>query len=147
MRIPSVLVAFGLAILPSCSQPAADTKTGSIQALLKIPHVDGNAMNPHIQKLASDEMEGRAPGGKGEELATSYIANFFKSIGLQTQFQAVPMVGITSIVSSLELVTKTGKKVLKYGNDFMGWSRHEEPTIKADAELVFCGYGVVAPEY
>src|SRR6476469_8017440 len=103
MRIPWVLVAFGLVMLPSCSQPAADTKTGSIQVLPKIPHVDGNAMKPHIQKLASDEMEGRAPGGKGEELATTYISDFFKSIGLKTQFQAVPMVGITSNVSPLRL--------------------------------------------
>jgi Zn-dependent M28 family amino/carboxypeptidase len=138
MRISSgiLLTAF---IAASCSQPRGADKSS--------PAIDGAAIKTHIQKLASDEMEGRAPGGKGEELATSYIADFFKSIGLKTQFQAVPMVGITSTVSSLELITKTGKKVLKYGNDFMAWSRHEEPAIKADAELVFCGYGVVAPEY
>src|SRR5262252_7639564 len=138
MRISTgiLLTAF---IAASCSRPRGADKSS--------PAIDGAAIKTYIQKLASDEMEGRAPGGKGEELATSYIADFFKSIGLKTQFQAVPMVGITSTVSSLELITKTGKKVLKYGNDFMAWSRHEEPTVKVAAELVFCGYGVVAPEY
>jgi Zn-dependent M28 family amino/carboxypeptidase len=138
MRIPTstLLIAF---LAASCSQPRGDDK--------RSPTIDGAAIRAHIQKLASDEMEGRAPGGKGEELTTNYIGDFFKSIGLRTQFQAVPMVGITSTVSELEFATSTGKKVLKYADDFVAWSWHEEPTIKADAELVFCGYGVVAPEY
>jgi Zn-dependent M28 family amino/carboxypeptidase len=145
MRIPWVVVAFGLAILTSCSQPAADTKTGSVP--LMIPHLDGNAMKPHIQKLASDEMEGRAPGGKGEELATAYIADFFKSIGLKTQFQSVPMVGITSSLSPMKLSGKSGTRTLKYGDEFMAWSKQDKGSISTNADLVFCGYGVVAPEY
>jgi len=107
--------------------------------------IDGDAVKSHIQKLASDEMEGRAPGGKGEELATAYIADFYKSIGLKTQFQAVPLVGITANVSPMKLSGKaTG--TLKFGDDYIAWSRHEEGT-NTDAELVFCGYGVTAPEY
>ena len=147
MRIPSILIAFSLAILPSCSQPVADTKTGSIGALLKIPHVDGNAMKLHIQKLASDQMEGRAPGGKGEELATTYISDFFKSIGLKTQFQSVPMVGITSSVSPMQLSGKGGTRNLKYGDEFMAWSKQDKDSVSTNADLIFCGYGVVAPEY
>jgi Zn-dependent M28 family amino/carboxypeptidase len=123
----------------SCSQPRTAEKSS-----LKI---DGSAIKAHIEKLASDEMEGRAPGGKGEELATSYISNFYKSIGLKAQFQTVPFVGITSTVSPLEFTTKTGKKALKYGDDFVAWSRRQQGGIGANAELIFCGYGVVAPEY
>ena len=109
--------------------------------------IDGDAIKAHIQKLASDEMQGRAPGGTGEELATTYINDFYHSIGLKTQFQPVPMVGITSTASRVELTGQSGKKTLKYGDDFVVWSKQEKDSISASAELVFCGYGVVAPEY
>jgi len=102
-------------------------------------------MKNHIQRLASDEMEGRAPGGKGEALATTYIAEFYKSIGLKTQFQAVPLVGITPTVSPMTLSGRTDAS-LAFGPDFVAWSRQEGGG-SVKAELVFCGYGVVAPEY
>src|SRR5262249_17327364 len=73
--------------------------------------------------LASDEMEGRAPGGKGEELATADIADFFKSIGLKTQFQAVPMVGIKSAVFSFKVSGKRGSPNLKIGEEINGWAK------------------------
>ncbi len=92
-------------------------------------------------------MEGRAPGGKGEELATAYISDFFKSIGLKTQVQPVPFVGITSTASPLKLTGKGGARTLKYGDEFVAWSKREQDAISASGDLVFCGYGVVAPEY
>src|SRR5229473_5885709 len=105
MRI-STLILFVIFLAASCSQPrAADADKAS-------PAIDGSAIKAHIEKLASDEMEGRAPGGKGEELATAYISDFYRSIGLKTQFQTVPFVGITSAVSPFELVTKSGKRTL-----------------------------------
>src|SRR5215467_7195945 len=103
-----LLVAF---IAASCSQPRGADKSS--------PAIDGAALKTHIQKLASDDMEGRAPGGKGEELATSYIADFFRSIGLKTQFQAVPMIGITSTVSPMKLTGRAGSQTLKFGDQFM----------------------------
>jgi len=109
--------------------------------------IDGDSIKTHIQKLASDEMEGRAPGGKGEELATTYISDFYKSVGLKTQLQPVPMVGLTATAPRLELTGKRGKTTLKYGDDFVVWSKQEKDYISANGELVFCGYGVVAPEY
>jgi Zn-dependent M28 family amino/carboxypeptidase len=102
-------------------------------------------MKTHIERLSSDEMEGRAPGGKGEELATSYIADFYKSIGLRTEFQAVPLVGLTSSVSPLTFSGKTNS-TLRFGDDFVAWSRREADTT-ANAEVVFAGYGVTAPEF
>jgi Zn-dependent M28 family amino/carboxypeptidase len=104
-------------------------------------------MKPHIQKLASDEMEGRAPGGKGEELATAYTSDFFKSIGLKTQFQAVPMVGVVPAVSPLRLTGKGGARDLKFGDQFVAWTKQQKDSISVAGDLVFCGYGVVAPEY
>src|ERR1700733_15190050 len=129
MRIPATLALIVLFAV-SCSPPAA------IPPSPATPITDGNAIKAHIQKLASDEMEGRAPGGKGEELATTYIADFFKSIGLQTKFQPVPLIGITSTPSPLKLTGKDGAKTLKFGDDFVAWSKREQGTISTDAELV-----------
>src|SRR5436190_4972981 len=130
-------IIFALLLLaPACSGPHRPTIS-----------IDGDSIKTHIQKLSANEMEGRAPGGKGEELATAYIDNFYKSIGLKTQFQDVPMVGITSTVSPLKLSGKGGSRMLKYADDFMAWSKREQDTISAEGDLVFCGYGVTAPEY
>jgi Zn-dependent M28 family amino/carboxypeptidase len=139
MRLLTTLILF-VSLITSCSQPTTAEKPPATP-------VDGHAIREHIQRLASDEMEGRAPGGKGEELATSYIADFYRSIGLRTQFQAVPMIGITSTVSPMKLTGKAGSQTLKFGEQFMAWSRLEQNNIPIDADLVFCGYGVVAPEY
>ena len=135
-------VLFTALLVASCNQASSTEKSPTA-----INAVDGSAIKAHIQRLSSDEMEGRAPGGKGEELTTAYISDFFKSIGLKTQFQAVPFVGITSTASPLLLSSRSGKKELKYGDDFVAWSRREENEVAVDGELVFCGYGVVAPEY
>jgi Zn-dependent M28 family amino/carboxypeptidase len=124
----------------SCGQPAAE-ETSSKHI------IDGDAIKAHIQKLASDEMEGRAPAGKGEQLATAYIADFFKSIGLKTSFQPVPLVGVTSTVSPMKLMGRGGGRILKYADEFVAWSKRQQASVSADADLVFAGYGVVAPEY
>ncbi len=139
MRIPTTLWICVLSVA-SCNRPSSGEKPS-------LPSIDGDAIKSHIQRLASDEMEGRAPGGKGEELATAYISDFYKSIGLKTQFQAVPMVGITSTVSPMKLTGKGGTKTLKYGDEFVAWSKREQNSISTNADLVFCGYGVTAPEY
>src|SRR5216684_1438247 len=110
MRKYSLLLPLLLAV--SCSQPLANDKSPSKATEPIAPPIDGNAIKAHIQKLASDEMEGRAPGGKGEKLATAYIGDFYKSIGLKTQFQPVPMVGMTSTVSPLELTGRGIRKTL-----------------------------------
>jgi Zn-dependent M28 family amino/carboxypeptidase len=145
MRIQIALVLI-LLLTASCTQPVPDQKTETKPAALPSV-IDGEAMKAHIQKLAADEMEGRAPGSKGEELATAYISDFYKSIGLKTSFQAVPLVGVTSTVSPMKLGEKGGGRALKFGEEFVAWSAHQKPSISANADLVFVGYGVVAPEY
>src|ERR1700758_1495054 len=113
-------VLFTTLLVASCNQaPSTEKSPTAINA------VDGSAIKAHIQKLSSDEMEGRAPGGKGEELATAYIGDFFKSIGLKTQFQPVAFVGISSTASPLQLTSRRGRKELKYGDDFVAFSSRE----------------------
>src|SRR5438105_6055895 len=107
----------------------------------------------HIKVLASDEFEGRAPGTKGEELSVKYIADQFKKIGLKpgnpdgTYMQEVALAGIRSEPRmSFTVANKTTD--LKYPDDFVASSARLQSEIKIDkSDVVFVGYGIVAPEY
>jgi Zn-dependent M28 family amino/carboxypeptidase len=107
----------------------------------------------HIKALASDEFEGRAPGSKGEELSVKYITDQFKKVGLKpgnsdgTYTQEVPLAGITS-EPQMSFVVGGKTMDLKYPDDFVASSARLQPDIKVEkSDLVFVGYGVVAPEY
>jgi Zn-dependent M28 family amino/carboxypeptidase len=107
----------------------------------------------HIKVLASDEFEGRAPGTKGEQLSVKYITDAFKKIGLKpgnpngTYTQEVPLAGIKS-APRISFIIGDKTVQLKYPDDFVAASTRIEPKIAIEkADLVFVGYGVVAPEY
>ncbi len=115
---------------------------------------DAKQISADLKALSSDEMEGRAPASKGEELATNYIANAFKNAGLEPAgqdesfFQKVPLVGIDANPEmSLQVKTKAGVKQLRYGSEFMAWTKQEVPSVTASGDLLFVGYGTVAPEF
>src|SRR4051812_31868222 len=107
----------------------------------------------HIKVLASDEFEGRAPGSKGEELSVKYIYEQFKALGLQpgnpngTYIQEVPLAGIvTTPTASFTIGDK--KTELKFPEDYVASSARLQTEIKSEnTDVVFVGYGVVAPEY
>jgi len=107
----------------------------------------------HIRVLSSDEFEGRAPGTPGEDKAVAYIQHEFIKLGLKpgnpdgTYIQNVPMDGILSSPSTTFAV---GGKTLTplVLNDYVAVSRHIAPQVDVkDSDIVFVGYGVVAPEY
>jgi Zn-dependent M28 family amino/carboxypeptidase len=107
----------------------------------------------HIKVLASDEFEGRSPGTKGEDLSVKYITDQFEKIGLKpgnpdgTYTQEVPLAGIKS-EPRMSFVTRDKTMDLKYPDDFVASSARLQPEIKIEkSDLVFVGYGVVAPEY
>jgi len=103
--------------------------------------------------LAADSMEGRLPGTVGEERAVRYIEEQFRSLGLEpgnpdgTYQQEVPLVGITPKVTAW--LTIGGRNVpLQGGRDYIAESTRVTSEIEVEgSELVFVGYGVVAPEY
>jgi Zn-dependent M28 family amino/carboxypeptidase len=112
-----------------------------------------DGMLAHIKVLASDEFQGRAPGTKGEELSVNYITDSFKRIGLKpgnpdgTYTQDVPLAGIKS---EPKMSFAIGDKIteLKYPDDFVASSARLQPEVKINnSDLVFVGYGIVAPEY
>ena len=130
---------------------AADELTLRLQPALEAITPDG--LLAHIKVLASDEFDGRAPGTKGEELSVKYISDQFKKIGLNpgnpdgTDTQEVPLAGIKSEPRmSFTIEDKTID--LKYPDDFVASSARLQPEINVDkSDVVFVGYGIVAPEY
>ncbi len=118
--------------------------------------IDEEKLLENIKVLASDKFEGRAPATEGEKLTLDFLVKQFKEVGLKpgnpdgTYLQKVPMVGITADPSAQLVFTdeKTGtSRRLKFGPDFVAWTKHEDPKVSVNAGLVFVGYGVEAPEY
>jgi len=111
-------------------------------------------MISYIKELGSDEYQGRKPFSAGETKTINYIANLYKEIGLQpgngkSYFQEVPLVEV-SLTPPEVLKLKSAKTTtnLKYGSDFVIFSRRLQDEIElTNSELVFAGYGIVAPEY
>jgi Zn-dependent M28 family amino/carboxypeptidase len=119
-----------------------------------LPDPDVDAVLAHTKVLASDEFQGRAPGTKGEELTVAYLIDQFRKIGLKpgnrdgTYIQKVPLVGITPTPAPLVFEKGSQKQTLAWKDDVVAWTKHvaDSATLE-NSELVFVGYGVVAPEY
>jgi len=116
--------------------------------------IDEGGLREHIQTLASDEFEGRAPSSHGEELTVQYLADAFRQMGLQpgngdSYFQDVPLV--ETVVPNNPALTIRGRGAtteLAFGTEFVGWTKRVVDQARlANSSLVFVGYGVVAPEY
>ena len=123
-------------------------------ALAQLPDVDMAAVLAHTRTLSSDEFEGRAPGSDGERRTVDYLVSEFTKAGLKpgntdgTFIQKVPLVGITPTPAPLVFRQGERRQTLKWKDDVVAWTKHVADTASLDAsELVFVGYGVVAPEY
>ena len=108
----------------------------------------------HIRTLSSDEFEGRGPGSKGEQLTIKYLEDQYRSSGLEpgnpdgTYLQSVPLVGITPDKGMKLTLTGHGRTLEpKFQDDYVAWSKRVTDTSSIDADLVFVGYGVQAPEF
>jgi Zn-dependent M28 family amino/carboxypeptidase len=161
---------FSACLLAACGQsvPPEAAKTEAAPAAPKPeplkPTTDGH-FSPAItaadfagydQRLSSDEFEGRKPGTIGERMTTTYLIDQFKSMGLKpgnggSYLQAVPAVETTLLDGDkVALDVATGDKVEKYSyrNDLIAGTLQNIPDVKLEnADLVFAGYGIVAPEY
>jgi Zn-dependent M28 family amino/carboxypeptidase len=111
-------------------------------------------LRSHIAVLAHDSLEGRGPASAGDVKATNYIVSQFKKFGLKpagensTFIQKVPMVGVTVDPSTQLIISKGSQSVsLGYSTEFVATTGTYEPSIELkDVEMVFVGYGIVAPE-
>ncbi len=154
MKQLSVFTAAAL-LLAGCS-PAEQNSTESAR-----PHVEVDQFSfnenyvDYLRTLSSDEFEGRAPASVGEEKTVAYVEGKFREWGLKpydaennTYQQQVPLVRMLPTQVSEMSFSTNDLDSFAYREDMMAWSpRVQEATELKDSELVFVGYGIVAPEF
>ena len=109
-----------------------------------------NVFRGHLEYLADDALEGRAPGTRGGELAQKYLAAQFRRLGLEpagdsgTYYQRVPIISLTPTPTLA--VTKPSAMPLAWKDDYVLWSMRNDSSVTVSGDAVFVGYGIVAPE-
>lgn len=116
--------------------------------------VDQATIAKHIETLASDAYKGRMPFTEGEEKTVSYLEKEFEALGIApgnkgSYFQEVPLVEITGTPSEkMRISGSKGDFDLNYFDDFVALTLKTDTIVTLEnSELVFAGYGIVAPEY
>lgn len=122
--------------------------------LAQTPEIQADRIRAHTRFLGSDLMEGRGVGQRGGELATEYLATQLALVGAKpagengTYFQKVPLVGSETKPSSQLAATIQGETVeFKWLQEFVGTTRRQQPSVDFDAEAVFVGHGITAPDF
>src|SRR2546425_2287601 len=108
----------------------------------------------HIRTLSSDQFQGRGPGSKGEVLTVKYLEEQFRGIGLRPgnpgggYVQKVPLVGIMPDPRMQLTITGRGARLYsQFQQHFVAFTKRVVEEASIDAEMVFAGYGVQAPEF
>ena len=124
-------------------------------AIAALQKIDPERIRAHVRFLAHDLLEGRGTGQRGGDIAAEYIATQFALDGLKpagdngTYMQNVPMVGITpQPETTFSLVRSHGSVTdLKPLDEYVAYDQTRQPHSDVDADIVFVGYGIEAPEY
>ena len=149
LSLPSLRWAMTLAFCLTHWAASADSSTITPAS----ESIQAGQLLAHIQRLASDEFEGRGPGTRGEELTVRYLINQFKQYGLKPgnpDGSFIQQVTLNGVSSEANVAITAGGKKLEFAmpGDFIATSLRFEPEVKvADSDVVFVGYGIVAPEY
>ena len=147
-----ILVSLGVLIaVPALAAPPA-LPAGAQKAAVAI---DKGTLESAVRFLADDLLEGRAPAHRGDEIACRYVGSVMESLGLQPGApggkweQRFEIVGITTTDPETWAFRSNGKEAtLRFWEDFIAASGVQTPEVAfSDAELVFVGYGIQAPEY
>ncbi|MBS1600793.1 MAG: M28 family peptidase [Bacteroidetes bacterium] len=133
-------------LLSACQSPNDNKTSASL--------FNKDSLVKHIIVLSSDSFEGRKPFSKGDTKTVDYLKNSFVALGLEpgnndNYFQDVPMVEITpSPAPTLKVESAKGNFDLQLTKDYVVSTQRTDSVISLDHdELIFAGYGVVAPEY
>ncbi|MCC7174856.1 MAG: M20/M25/M40 family metallo-hydrolase [Bryobacterales bacterium] len=120
----------------------------------QIQEISGERIRAHVKFLASDLLEGRSPGTRGGDLATEYLAAQMALAGARpaagngAYFQKVPLIGVEPMPDAAVSAERNGKTVsFRWLSDFVGSNYRQRPADEFDAEAVFVGHGIVAPEF
>ncbi len=139
MKLVKLLLLFNFLFLVGCSNEHT---------------IQEDNLHKHTKILSSDEFGGREPGTAGGELTKRYIENEFKSYGLKPvkdeYLLEVPLskmeVDLSESYLSIDINSKT--RNLRPGKETVFWSKRVEEKINInDSDLIFMGYGIIAPEY
>jgi Zn-dependent M28 family amino/carboxypeptidase len=143
MKTSHVVALVSLVSITACQAPQNPNYTFQISDL-----------EPAIVTLSSDDFLGRMPFTEGEEKTVAYLESEFKASGLEPgngdiYFQDVPLVSIScNPAERMEIKTKSGKVALEGFKDYVIWTQRTDSLVEVkDAEVVFAGFGIVAPEY
>lgn len=143
-RIFILISLVGFLLINSCTSQLTNKK----------PNISTERMVKYIKDLSADKFMGRKPFSEGENKTINYIADLYQEIGLEpanqgSYFQEVPLVEITlNPPKVMQFHSKNQTLDLEYASDFVVFSRHIKEIISLkNSELVFAGYGIVAPEY
>jgi Zn-dependent M28 family amino/carboxypeptidase len=127
-------------------------------AVAQQPKAASSALNEqtlkaHIRFLSDDLLEGRGTGARGGEIAAKYIAAQLEAVGAKgagengSFFQPVSLVGVKADPgTTLTISGANGSETLKFADDFVAFTGAQTESVDVDADLVFVGYGINAPE-
>jgi len=122
---------------------------------IAVSRITAETMRDYVKELSDDSYEGRGPGSPGDEKARRYIAAQLQSMGLQpgaadgSWEQPFDLVGVTAEQPDSWTFNDNGNELtFKQWDQFIVSSGvQSEWAAINDAEVVFVGYGIQAPEY
>ncbi|MBM3812336.1 MAG: M20/M25/M40 family metallo-hydrolase [Acidimicrobiia bacterium] len=111
--------------------------------------ISSNRIRAHVEFLSSDLLEGRGTGERGGELATAYLASQLAIAGAKPGsgdgwFQPVTLTGVATQPGSK---LAAGSLTFQFPQDFVGQTRARKPEVSLNAEMIFVGHGISAPEF
>lgn len=142
---------FGLIAAAQAAQPAVKSTPAETAAAKTI---SADVIRAHVRFLASDLLEGRGPATRGDQLAEAYIASQLEALGMKPigtnggWFQPFDIVGVNGHPERLLFEKGASKLELVFAKDFTAVAGKQAAKSRLDkSEVVFVGYGIVAPEY
>lgn len=118
-----------------------------------LPELNLTSIQQHMSTLSSDEYQGRMPCTSGEEKTVDYLVSVLEKHGIGEGYQGsylqdVPLLDINSTMDgTMEIITKNKNLSLNPGSDFVINTERKANVLSLEnSDLVFCGYGIVAPE-
>jgi Zn-dependent M28 family amino/carboxypeptidase len=151
----SLVLSFSIAQAGNRAKTSAESAHLPSVAIAALQKVDGEHIRAHVRFLSHDLLEGRGTGQRGGDIAAEYIATQFWLYGLKAAgdngsfFQKVPMVGITPAPeTTFAFVPAKGEALdLKPLDQYVAYDQTQQTSDDINAEVVFVGYGIEAPEY
>ncbi len=145
----------GAAVVTAALALTVPTAAADREQLVELARaVDAEMIRRHTTVLGGDALEGRMPGSRGGDLAAAYIASELERFGLEGLgddggfMQRVPLVATLPLGTSRLTITSLGQqRALRLGQDYLLHTTGAQTWLPRPAQMVFVGYGIVAPEF